>query len=77
VEARLGLTGTSYALLALVTHLDIATSYDLKQAVERSTQDFWHVPHTTVYGEAARLVAAGLLAEDQEAGGRRRKYTSR
>lgn len=67
------LTGTSYAVLAVVGHLGEATPYDLKQAIERSTQNFWQVPHTTAYDEPARLAAGGYLSEQQEAGGRRRK----
>ena len=75
-RARLRLTGTSYAVLAIVNHLTVATPYDLKQAIERSTQNFWQVPHTTAYQELARLAASGFLSEHQEAGGRRRKrYT--
>jgi PadR family transcriptional regulator AphA len=67
------LTGTSYAVLAVVGHLGEATPYDLKQAIEHSTQNFWQVPHTTAYDEPARLAAGGYLSEQQEAGGRRRK----
>jgi DNA-binding PadR family transcriptional regulator len=67
------LTGNSYAVLAVIDHLGVATPYDLKRAIERSTQNFWQVPHTTAYDEPARLAAAGYLSEEQEHGGRRRK----
>jgi PadR family transcriptional regulator, regulatory protein AphA len=67
------LTQTSYAVLALFRHLGEATSYDLKQAIERSIENFWQVPHTTAYDEPARLAAGGYLTVRQEAGGRRRK----
>lgn len=67
------LTGTSYAVLALLDHLGEATPYDLKRAIETSIENFWPVPHTTFYAEPARLARAGYLAVDQEAGGRRRK----
>jgi PadR family transcriptional regulator AphA len=67
------LTATSYALLALLDHLGEATSYDIKQALERSIENFWPVPHTTAYDEPARLAEAGYLSARQEAGGRRRK----
>jgi PadR family transcriptional regulator, regulatory protein AphA len=70
------LTGTSYAVLSLLELSGPATPYDLKQALERSIENFWPVPHTTFYAEPARLAAAGLLTEQQEQGGRRRKlYT--
>jgi PadR family transcriptional regulator AphA len=67
------LTTTSYALLALLDQLGEATSYDIKQALDHSIQNFWPVPHTTAYEEPARLAQAGYLSVEQEAGGRRRK----
>jgi DNA-binding PadR family transcriptional regulator len=67
------LTSTSYAVLALFEHLGEATSYDVKQALERSIENFWPVPHTTAYDEPARLAEAGYLSVSQEPGGRRRK----
>jgi DNA-binding PadR family transcriptional regulator len=59
-----------------VDHLGEATPYDLKQALERSVENFWHVPHTTFYAEAERLAQAGQLALRREASGRRRKLYS-
>jgi DNA-binding PadR family transcriptional regulator len=67
------LTQTSYAVLALFEHLGEATSYDLKQAIEHSIENFWQVPHTTAYDEPARLASGGYLTVRQEPGGRRRK----
>jgi PadR family transcriptional regulator, regulatory protein AphA len=67
------LTPTSYALLALLDQLGEATSYDIKQALEMSIQNFWPVPHTTAYEEPARLTAGGYLSVRQERHGRRRK----
>ncbi len=67
------LTTTSYALLALLDQLGPATSYDIKQALEKSIENFWPVPHTTAYEEPARLAEGGYLSVEQEAGGRRRK----
>jgi PadR family transcriptional regulator, regulatory protein AphA len=70
------LTATSYALLALLDQLGEATSYDIKQALEKSIENFWPVPHTTAYEEPARLAEGGFLTVKQEDGGRRRKsYT--
>jgi DNA-binding PadR family transcriptional regulator len=70
------LTPTSYLVLGLVAHLGSATSYDLKQAVAGTIGGFWSVPHSQLYAEPARLARAGLLGEDREAGGRRRRtYT--
>lgn len=67
------LTATSYAILALLEHLGESTPYDIKQALERSIENFWPVPHTTAYDEPARLAEGGYLDARQEPGGRRRK----
>ncbi len=70
------LSSTSYALLALLDQLGEATSYDIKQAMDMTIENFWPVPHTTAYEEPARLAAAGCLSVSQEPAGRRRKVYS-
>jgi PadR family transcriptional regulator AphA len=70
------LTGTSYALMAVLHEFGEMTSYEIKQAMESSIQNFWPVPHTTAYEEPARLATAGYLAARQEEGGRRRRVYS-
>jgi PadR family transcriptional regulator AphA len=70
------LSGTSYALLAVLSEFGEMTSYDIKQAMESSIQNFWPVPHTTAYEEPARLAAAGYLSAHQEESGRRRRVYS-
>jgi DNA-binding PadR family transcriptional regulator len=67
------LTATSYTVLGLLEHVQPATPYDLKQIAQVSTLHFWSVPHTQLYTECARLAADGLLDEQREAGGRRRR----
>lgn len=67
------LTSTSYALLALLDQLGEATPYEIKQAMDKSIENFWPVPHTTAYDEPARLAKGGYLTVRQEEGGRRRK----
>lgn len=69
----LRLTNTSYALLALVNQLGEATPYEIKQAMDSSIENFWPVPHTTAYEEAARLAGGGYMSVRQEEQGRRRK----
>jgi DNA-binding PadR family transcriptional regulator len=64
---------TSYVVLGLLERLEPATPYDLKQVAQLSTFNFWNVPHTQIYTECARLSAAGLLSEEQEQTGRRRR----
>jgi PadR family transcriptional regulator AphA len=70
---QIRLTTTSYAVLGLLDLLGEATPYALKQALERSIENFWPVPHTTFYDEPARLARAGYLSESQEHSGRRRR----
>lgn len=70
------LTSTSYALLALLDQLGEATPYEIKQAMDKSIENFWPVPHTTAYEEPARLADGGYLSVHQEEGGRRRKTYS-
>lgn len=70
------LTSTSYALLALLEQLGEATPYEIKQAMDKSIENFWPVPHTTAYEEPARLASGGYLSVHQEEGGRRRKTYS-
>jgi len=70
------LTPNSYALMAVLDEFGDGTSYDIKQAIEKSIANFWPVPHTTAYEEPARLAQGGYLSARQEPGGRRRKVYS-
>lgn len=70
---QIKLTGTSYALLALLDRFGELTSYEIKDALESSVENFWPVPHTTAYQEPARLESGGYLSSRQEVGGRRRR----
>ncbi len=70
------LTETSYIVLGLVEFAEPATPYDLKQIAQLSTVEFWSVPHTQLYTECARLAKEGLLAEQREQTGRRRRIYS-
>ncbi len=67
------LSTTSYVVFGLVEICQPATPYDIKRAAEQSTANFWTVPHTQLYSECARLSREGLLDEQQEQTGRRRK----
>lgn len=69
------LTPVSYVVLGLVAE-GATTSYDMKQAASRSVGYFWHFPHSQLYAEPTRLAKLGLLKEEREDGGRRRRvYT--
>jgi DNA-binding PadR family transcriptional regulator len=70
------LTPTSYIVLGLFEAAGgrEATSYDLKQAMSFSVDNFWSTPHAQVYREPARLAAADYLTERREETGRRRRF---
>lgn len=67
------LTVTSYLVLGMIRLRGPSTSYELKRAVGRSVGYFWPFPHAQLYREPAHLVEAGLLEEQQESQGRRRR----
>ncbi|GAB3699080.1 PadR family transcriptional regulator [Saccharopolyspora tripterygii] len=70
------LTNASYVVLGLIEAFQPATAYDLKRAAGQSVVNFWALPHTQLYSETSRLAEAGLLHEDrEESGRRRRRYT--
>jgi DNA-binding PadR family transcriptional regulator len=67
------LSETSYIVLGMLEQFQPATPYDLKRFAQLSTVNFWSVPHTQLYTECARLAEAGLLSEEREQNGRRRR----
>lgn len=67
------LTATSYIVLGMLDLAEPATPYDLKRFAQISTINFWYVPHSQLYKECARLAKEGLLSEQQEQTGRRRR----
>lgn len=71
--SNLRLSSTSYVVLGLVERAQPATPYEIKQVAAISTANFWSVPHTQLYTECARLAEAGLLHEEREQTGRRRR----
>jgi DNA-binding PadR family transcriptional regulator len=72
----MALTPTSYIVLGLLSFAGEATPYELKAGHSGSVGSFWSVPHSQLYAEPDRLVAAGLVAMRQEPDGRRRKRYS-
>jgi DNA-binding PadR family transcriptional regulator len=67
------LTDSAYAVLVLIALRGPSTGYEVKRALVRLAGEYWAVPHTQVYRECARLAAAGLLEEEAEPSGRRRR----
>lgn len=77
MSSQVNLTPTSVIVLGLLEFLGgSGTPYDLKQAVGLTVGNFWTFQHAQLYTETERLAKAGLLTEEREEGGRRRKtYT--
>jgi DNA-binding PadR family transcriptional regulator len=63
-------------VLGLIENAGSATPYQLKQFAARSVGNFWSIQHAQLYSEPERLAAAGLLAEEREETGRRRRTYS-
>ena len=70
------LTPTSYIVLGLLDRLGPSTPYELKRAHALGIGNFWTVQHAQFYSEPERLAEAGLLSEEREEGGRRRRVFS-
>ena len=70
------ITPTSAIVLGLLELIGGGTPYDLKQAVAVTVGHFWTFQHAQLYTETERLARAGLLDEEREEGGRRRKHYS-
>jgi PadR family transcriptional regulator AphA len=66
-------TPVSYVVLGLVSRDGPTTPYELKQAVGRGIAHFWPFPHSQIYAETERLARLGLLIEEREQAGRRRR----
>jgi len=70
------LTPTSYLVLGLIAREGPSTPYDLKRHVTATIGHFWSFPHALLYKEPPRLKDLGLLTEEREADGRRRRLFS-
>jgi DNA-binding PadR family transcriptional regulator len=70
------MTPTACLVLGLLAREGPSTPYELKRHVAATLGHFWSFPHTLLYGEPARLADLGLLSEEREEGGRRRRIFS-
>ena len=73
--SRSTLTPVSYLVLGWLAY-GPATPYDLKRMSARSVGYFWEFPHSQLYAEPTRLTKLGLLEEERELTGRRRRVYS-
>lgn len=67
------LTSTSYLVLGLLAREGPSTPYDLERHVRATLGNFWSFPHTLLYTEPPRLAGLGLVTEERETQGRRRR----
>lgn len=67
------LNPVSYVVLGLIARDGPSTAYELKTKVGRGIAHFWPFPHSQIYSETERLAHLGLLAEEREGAGRRRR----
>src|SRR5215469_1474136 len=64
---------SSYVILGLIAICGPLTPYELKKRVDASIGYFWDFPRAQLYVDPERLVRRGLLREEREAAGRRRR----
>jgi PadR family transcriptional regulator, regulatory protein AphA len=76
MESTTPLPTSSYVILGCIETCGPMTSYELKKAVDESIGYFWDFPRAQLYVDPERLVALGLLTEEREAEGRRRRTYS-
>ncbi|MEV5807265.1 PadR family transcriptional regulator [Streptomyces parvulus] len=70
------LSASAYVVLGLLEQSGAATPYALDREIQQSIGHFWAFPRSQIYAEAARLVRRGLVVEEQESTGRRRRTLS-
>jgi PadR family transcriptional regulator AphA len=64
---------SAYVVLGLLEVNGPGTPYDLKRWVDESIGYFWSFPRAQLYVEPARLARQGLVEEERESEGRRRR----
>ena len=70
------LSPSSYVVLGLLAVYGSMTPYDLKKNIDGSVGYFWSFPRAQLYVEPERLKELGLLTEEREPDGRRRRTYS-
>lgn len=67
------LSHSQYVVLGLIARHGPLTPYELKSRVEESVGYYWPIPHAQLYRDPVKLAEQGLLHEEAEEGGRRRR----
>jgi DNA-binding PadR family transcriptional regulator len=73
VTSSPSLNPTGAVVLGLLSLLGPSTPYEMEQWVDASLGHFWSFPRSQLYSEPARLLSLGLVAEEREERGRRRR----
>ncbi|MCT2591518.1 PadR family transcriptional regulator [Streptomyces sp. N2-109] len=69
-------SASTYVVLGLLEQSGSATPYALDREIQQSIGHFWAFPRSQIYAEAARLARHGLVLEERESAGRRRRTLS-
>ncbi|HPU14058.1 MAG TPA: PadR family transcriptional regulator [Aeromicrobium sp.] len=67
------LTTAAYLILGMIRFSGTTTPYELKAMAESTVDPFWALPHTQIYTQCDKLVELGMLTEDRQTEGRRRR----
>lgn len=67
---------SSYVILGLVATCGPQTPYEMKKQADQSVGYFWDFPRAQLYVDPERLARLGLLTEQREVAGRRRRTYS-
>ena len=67
------LSPSSQVILGILAATGPQTPYAIKQIVARTVGNYWPFPHAQIYAETTRLGTLGLVTEEQEPTGLRRK----
>jgi DNA-binding PadR family transcriptional regulator len=67
------LPASSYVILGLLAMCGPSTPYEMKKLIDDSIGYFWAFPRAQLYVDPERLARQGLLAEERETTGRRRR----
>lgn len=62
-----------HIVLGLIARHGPLTPYELKSLLEESVEYFWPIPHAQLYRVPVRLAEQGMLREEAEQTGRRRR----
>ncbi|KAA2252879.1 PadR family transcriptional regulator [Solihabitans fulvus] len=67
------LSSSAYVVLGLIARYGPMTPYELKARVEETVGYYWPIPHAQLYRDPPKLAELGLLVEQPEEHGRRRR----